>query len=432
MKKEYIYKESGYITTSDTYHMMIEIIILVICFFFSGFFSGVEAAFFSVSKLDLKQLKAKKLKNIVYLEKLKKDPHRFIITVLIGNNIANILAASLATKIALDYYGDIGVAFATGIMTLLVLIFGEIIPKAYCSSKSRMVSLKTAKFIWSLSVILKPALIILNSITKRILQLFGIKNTAHTEALTEQAVREIIQIGEEDGAIKKTERELIQKIFQFDDTTAEEVMVPRENVEIATENEKLNEVVKRMMESGFSRLPVFKDDKQTICGTIHIKDILKSTLRKKPAKTIASLLTDPYIIPESKKINTLFRGFQKKQVHMAIVVNEYGSFEGIITLEDVLEEIVGEVQDEFDIETAFVQKVSDSEYIIRADCYIEECNKQTNETIQKTDEYETIGGFILSHIGRIPKKNETIKIDTFTFKIMKVTKSRIVQVKLLK
>ncbi len=412
--------------------MTIEIIILIICFFFSGFFSGVEAAFFSVSKLDLKQLKSKNIKNIRHLEKLKQNPHRFIITVLIGNNIANILAASLATKIALNLYGDAGIAIATGLMTLLILIFGEIIPKAYCSSKYKSVSLKTAGFIHTLAIILKPIIIVLDFITINILRLFGIKNTAHADAFTEQTIRDIIRIGEEDGAVKKIEHELINNIFEFDDTTVDEVMVPKENVEYAHENDTLQTVLKKMMDSGFSRLPVFTENKQIIVGTILLKDILKSTLKKQPAKTIAKLINEPYIVPETKKINTLFKGFQKKQVHMAIVVNEYGSFEGIITLEDVLEEIVGEVQDETDIETAFVQKISPKEYDVRADCYIDEFNKQLKVQIVETDEFETVGGYILTHIGRIPRKNETITIDQLTFKATKVTKSRIISLRVTK
>ncbi|MFT4313473.1 MAG: hemolysin family protein [Candidatus Woesearchaeota archaeon] len=412
--------------------MTIEIIILILCFFFSGFFSGVEAAFFSVSKLDVKQLKAKKVKNIDYLEKLKLNPHRFIITVLIGNNVANILAASLATKIALDAYGDVGVGIATGAMTLFVLIFGEIIPKAYCSSKAKNVTLKTSKFLTRMAILLTPAIIILDAITIRILRIFGISSHAPTDVLTEDAVREIIQISAEDGAINSTEKEFITNVLEFDDITVNEVMIHKEHVEYAFETDELNDVLRKMMESGFSRLPVFKEDKQTIVGTIHIKDILKNTLKKNPHKTIQKLVGKPYIVPETKKINTLFKGFQKRQVHMAIVVNEYGSFEGIVTLEDVLEEIVGEVQDESDVETAFVEQLSETEFHVRADCYIEEFNKHVGTHLVETDDYETIGGYILTYIGRIPKKNEVIKIKNLVFKAIKVSTARIIQLKVTK
>lgn len=401
---------------------MIEIIILIVAIFLSGFFSGIEAAFFSVSSVQVKNALNAKRNNAKTLDKLKRDPHRFIITNLIGNNVVNILAASLATKIAIDKYGDIGIGIATGAMTLIILIVGEIVPKAYCSKRALTVSLFAAPIIYGMSIVLKPIIFVLEKITKAILFVFGVKETHSHKTITEQGLIDIISIGEQEGTLNKTESEFMKNVLEFDDTIVEESMIPREHV-ISVSTTDSNEVVlKKMIDSGYSRLPVMDKRNTHVLGIIFIKDLIKDM--NAPLKT---LIVKPLVVPETKKISMLLKTFQKKQTHMAIVVNEYGGYEGIITLEDCLEEIIGDVYDETDVEVEYIKKIRKGIYSVRADTEIEDFNKSFRTKIPLSDEYETIAGFVLKMIGRVPNKGENITIGRLTFTPTLISHNRIVQ-----
>ncbi|MFT4311786.1 MAG: hemolysin family protein [Candidatus Woesearchaeota archaeon] len=411
--------------------MSIEIILLILLVLLSGFFSGIEAAFFSVSKLDIKRLVRKKVRYAKTLQKLKEDTHRFIITVLIGNNLVNIGATALATKIALDMFGSPGIAISTGVMTLVVLIGGEIIPKSFCAYYSRRVALFTAPIIDTLAKVLFPIISFFDFVTRGFLYLLGVKKTTK-QTITEEAIKELAQISVQDGGINKNEHELISNVFEFDETIIREIMTPKETSEIVSINTPLEKVLELMNKTGFSRIPVYEKNRDTIVGVIHIKAIVDSLVNKKEAN-LRGLMSEPYFVPDQKKIKTLLSNFRKRQTHMAIVVNEYGSFVGIITIEDVLEELVGEIDDETDRDQHEpIVQISEGVYKVLGDCEIELLNEQLHTRLENDITFNTISGLILNKLGRIPKPQEKIDINSLRIIVTKATSSQIMELRVHK
>jgi putative hemolysin len=415
--------------------MQVEFIILFFCLAFSGFFSASEVAFFSISDLHLKKIVREKKRNFAALEKLKKNADRFIITVLVGNNIANILATAIATQIFLQVFGENGIFVATVIMTVLVLIFGEIIPKAFAAKRAEMIILFAAPIYLFLSTLLYPIIFILELITKVVLPLLGAGKADAKHHVDEEIVKELVKLGEQDGSINKRESELIANVFEFDDTLVSDIMTPKEQVTVVTTKHTISETLKLMVKTGYSRLPVVDaNDVHQAIGTVHLKQLLEEFFANKQngSKTIQRIVTEAYFIPSTKKIPQLFKGFQNRKVHLAIVVNEYGSFEGIVTLEDVLEELVGEVYDETDTEVKKITRLKPGVFVVHANCYIEEFNAQFGEVIPEGESYDTVGGFILSQTGNIHRKGEKITLLGFEFEVMKAARNRILEFRVKK
>jgi putative hemolysin len=398
-----------------------EIIILIICILISAFFSGSEAAFFSVSNLDVKRLVHTKRMNAGLLQNLKRDSHKFIITILIGNNVMNTVAAALATKIAIDVFGNAGVGIAVGVMTFLLLVFGEITPKAYCARNAESVSLIAAPIVHVLSIILSPVIWIFDKITK--LALFFTGPGQSEKKLTEQTVIDFIEMSEEQGAIRKEETEMIRNVFSFDNKTAKDVLVPKEAVVMIPMTATPKTALRIMTKNGVSRVPVYDESPDHIVGILLTKDLLSVLVSQKNMK-ISQIMQKPFFVPDTRKINTILKAFQKRRQHMAIVVNEHGGIEGIVTAEDVIEELVGEIEDESDADFSPITMIKKNLYSVQGDCHVDVFNQQFTLSIPKNG-YQTISGFVIAKLGRMPKIGDRVQHGQFVFEVSNLSRNKI-------
>jgi len=375
-----------------------EITILIVLLLLSGFFSSAETALFTISRAKAMHM-AKSGSKVDYLiKKMKDDQHRLLSTVLIGNTLVNIAASSLATAVMIRIFSENAVGISTGVMTFLILIFGEIMPKSVAAKNNIVIA--------RLSIILYPLIKILDFIP----MLTGKMKSAHP-SVTEEELITIVEMGEEEGEIREEEKELIQNIFEFDDTRASEIMTPRGDM-FAIDIEKPIDLL-NILKTGFSRVPVFKGTIDNIIGAIHVSDLFRQQATCPDELNIDVILRKPYFIPENKTINTLLSQFKKRRHHMAIVVDEYGGVAGLITLEDVIEELVGDIEDETDQEIPDIVQTKNNEWIIQGGISIYDMNKAFDLEIEEDGEYDTFSGFILEKIGRIPREKEKISLGKY-------------------
>jgi putative hemolysin len=415
--------------------MLLKLLSLLILFALSAFFSGTETAFISLGKFQYKEYIRKKKKHYMLVKRLKDDPQKLISTVLIGNNLVNIAATALATIIGTEIFilkgWDFSQATAagiiTGIMTLIVLVFGEVIPKTYSNLHFEKVIMKSVRIIYFLSIFFMPLIYILNIITRFVTQnKVSIKTN---DTVTEDEIKSIVNVGSDEGGIALYEKQLIHKIFQFDDKIVKEIMTPRHKVFSLNASLKIKDVLKEIINHGYSRIPIYDFDKDNIIGIFHIKDLIQSFKKKGINNSLKSLSVKPFFISESKSIDGLFKQMQRRKIQMAIVVDEFGALAGLITIEDLIEEIVGEIYDEHDDHIKLITKVNSREYLINGEATIREIKDITGIKIDSMLS-ETINSFIFSKLGKIPVNNDEIKLKKGKLIIQKATDKTIEQVRL--
>ncbi len=401
-----------------------------ICLFLSGFFSGSEVALIAINKAKVRTLLAEGSKSAVALAKLKENTDHLLITILIGNNVVNVSAATLATAIAIDYFGDAGVGIATGVVVILMLVIGEIGPKTYASKRVDSFALFVARPILVLQKILTPVLW-LNDIIRKA---HSHDDASYHQEVTEEEIKEWIDVGEETGAIEENEREMLFSVFRFGDTTARVVMTPRPDVVMIDDTKNLEETLDIFHETGFSRIPVYHTQKENIIGILNVKDVFRAVHSGESETEIPDIIHEAYFVPESKKIDDLLKELQFKQTHIAIILDEYGSFAGVVTIEDILEELVGDILDEFDTEEEEVQKLGDGIYMIDAQAWVEDVNEILESPLPlEPDCYETVGGLVFTRLGHIPHLGESFEIPEISARLI-VTQMRgrqILKVKLI-
>ncbi len=327
--------------------MSLQILTLVILLLLSGFFSSAETALFSISKTKARHL-AKKDRTGRLIDAMKEDPHRLLSTILIGNNVVNVGASALATSLAIDFFPGYAVGIATGVMTFLILVFGEVFPKSIATRNNVFIGRMAIYPVYWLSIIFYPILIFLNFIPR----ITG--KIKKSPRVTEEELMTIVEAVEEEGQIKEEEKELIHNIFEFDDTAASEIMTPRGDMFVIDVDQALD--LASILESGYSRIPVIEGDIDHVIGILNIKDLFLHTISTK-ADDVRRIMRAPYFVPENKKLDSLLQQFKKRRNHMAIVVDEHGGVSGLITLEDALEEIVGDIADETDKEESHIVKL---------------------------------------------------------------------------
>ncbi len=403
------------------YTNIIIFIILLIC---SAFFSASEVALIGISRAKVRAL-SETGKRGKRLEKLKNHPDHFLITILIGNNIANVGAAALATALALEFFQNNGVAIATGVVTLLLLVFGEIGPKTYANRKMERVALFVATPIYFLTTLLSPFFLIYDR--------FRTKNTS--PSVTEEEIREWINVGEMEGAIEEEEKEMIYSVLRFNDTTAKEIMTPRPDVAVIEDTLTLEEAVSHFRETGFSRVPVYHDKTDNIFGTLNFKDLFNAYSTDNRKASVKTLMLDVYCVPESKKIDVLLRELQVRRVHMAIILDEFGGFSGVVTFEDILEELVGDIMDESDgDEVSDIIPIGEGLYMIDAQVRVAQLNDRFDISLpEDPGNYETIGGLVFSQLGHIPRLGESIPLPrkNITLVVTKMRGRQILKVKMI-
>ena len=403
--------------------MTFEVTLLVICLFLSGFFSSSETALFSISKVKALHIAKDGSKTGQLIMEMKADSHTLLTTILIGNNLVNIGASALATALAISHFKSNAVGIATGIMTLLILIFGEIFPKSFANHNNILVARGVIFPLYWLSKLFWPLIFALNFIPR----LHGANDNGQ-DAVTEDELMTMVEVVEEEGEIKEEEKEYISNIFEFDDTSCSEIMTPRADMFVIDVSDEFD--IQETLKTGFSRIPVIEDYIDNIIGILHLKDLFASfqMLSKENATAsldIKKIMKIPYFIPESKKLDSLLKDFKVKKSHMAVVVDEHGGVAGIVTLEDVVEEIIGEIVDETDRMVPDIVKLKENKWLVSGKIDIDDLNKEIGISIPESSNYDTFSGFFLEEIERIPKPGASIEIDKWTITVKDMDGNRI-------
>ncbi|MEO9278154.1 MAG: hemolysin family protein [Nitrososphaera sp.] len=408
----------------------IDITVLAILIGLSAFFSGAEIALIGVSKAKVNQLVKEKVRGSSALHKLKSNPSRMLATINLGTNLVNVGSSALATQTALELFGDNGLAIAIGAMTFLLLVFGEITPKSYCNANATKVSLQVSGILLAFSYVFYPFVILFEKITNAILKMVG--SSHHPPPITEQEIYSVIEQGLEDKALKKHERELVHGALKFDDIVIRAVMTPRIKMFVLPAKTLLFDALPLISKSGYSRIPIYKDTPDQIVGILHVRDLLKYLEKDEKMVSLESISRKPIFVSQEQKIGNLLRELQGRQTHMAIVVDEFGGVEGCVTLEDLLEEIVGEIMDETDkIELNF--KMLDKNTILASgDVEIDTVNEIFKSNISHGDDYSTINALIHDKLKDIPKVGDKIEIDSIKMTVEEVVNNQANQVKIEK
>jgi len=409
---------------------MLEIMIisLIVLILLSAFFSGTETALMSIGMARSRSLVKQKKKGAEALMRLKKNPRRLLITILIGNNLVNILAASIATILFTEMFGSNGIGIATGIMTLLILVFGEITPKSFATLNSEKMSLAVARPIEVLSYILYPIVKFLEILTSLMMKLFGSKKE---KMLTEEELKTVVTMGHEEGILSKEVADMMDSLVEFGEKDVDEIMTLKDEIAFVDGNLKLKDVVDYIVKTPFSRYPVYVKTKDNIVGILDVDDVLKYIKENKLNVKVKNIAREVYFVPETKDIDDLLVEFQRKETPMAMVVDEYGSVVGMVTMEDILEEIVGDIFDKSMRREFYITHVNKNTIRADARARIDQIERTLGIELKEGD-FNTVAGLIEHKLGRIPKKGEKIDLGKFYIIVEKTTRKRIEKVKIVK
>ncbi|MFH1799134.1 MAG: hemolysin family protein [Candidatus Omnitrophota bacterium] len=388
----------------------------------SAFFSSSETAFLSLDKIRLRQFEAINHPSGKRVVKLLLDPHKLLITILIGNTLVNIAASAVLADFFYSIMGEKGIAVSIAAMTVMILIFGEVTPKMFALSNKETVSIFAALPLKVLGWLFTPFRLVLDYIARSIINGFGLRLTSESEKMTKQEIRSLFSVSKKKGVVKAKEKDMIEGILEFKDSNAADIMTPRIGISALDLTMERCELIKEVKENQFSRYPVYVHTLDNIVGIVHSKDLL---LDKN--LSVRDIVKKPFFAPESMKIDGLLQELQKKRLHMAIITDEYGVTSGIVTVEDILEEVVGEIKDEFDFELPKVRKIDRKRYEVSGQAHIDEVNEKIGLSIE-TEEVDTIGGYVTLKIGKIPRSGDMIKVGKFSIIVNDVSKNRITSV----
>jgi len=411
--------------------ILIQGFILFILLILSGFFSATETALFSLNKVRILHMAEEGNKKAQLVKKMLDDPSKLMATILIGNNVVNIGASALATSLAIELFGSKGVGIATGVMTFLVLVFGEVTPKTFAAQNAEKWSLIIINAVKILSIILIPIIKIMGFLTNFLLKLTG-NSSKKDPFITEDELKLLVNVGQEEGLIAESEKEMINSIFEFDDTIVKEIMTPRIDMIVIDVEESVLTAVTTAIDAGHSRIPVYEDTIDNIVGIIYAMDLLKNINKELDTLEIRKIMRPAYYIPETKKVTDLLAELRQAKVHMAIVLDEYGGTAGLVTIEDVIEEIVGDIQDEFDIEEESIVILPDGGIMADARASIYDINDVLDIDLPDDDDIETISGLVFHLIGHIPKKGQELKLGNVRIKVEKTIGRRVDKVRMWK
>ncbi len=389
---------------------ILQAIILVILLAGSAFFSSAETALTTVNRIQVQLLADDGNKRARKVIKILDHSSKMLSAILIGNNIVNISASSLATTLTISVFGNTYVGLATGILTLLVLVFGEITPKSLASIFAMQLSLAYSGIIWPLMKLLTPVIFIVEGIRTGLLKLLGVDPNAKGNRITEDELKTLVDVGREEGAIENDEFEMITNVFSLDDSLAKDIMIPRIDMSFLHVDASYEEVLDLYRETSYTRFPIYSDTRDTVIGTINVKDLL--LYPKDEPFHIRKILREPHFTFEHKEVGTLLMEMQEGGISLVIVLDEYGSTSGMITMEDILEEIVGEIRDEYDKDEtdAIIELKPGREYLIDGSTNLTDVN-DTLKIDLESEEYDSIGGYIIEKLDRLPKSGETILLD---------------------
>ncbi|HCU3028031.1 TPA: HlyC/CorC family transporter, partial [Clostridioides difficile] len=407
---------------------LIQIIFLIVLLIGSAFFSASETALMSLSKIRIRYMQDEGVKGAKLVSSLIENPNKLLSSILVGNNVVNIAATSISTSLFIGLMGEKGVALATAVMTVLVLIFGEITPKTIAANNSEKVSLLVSKPIKAIIFILRPIVWIFNIITNIIFKLFGITNKGAKSFITEEELKTMVNVSHEEGVLEMEEREIINNVFEFGDMQAKNAMVQRIDMVAIDMEDSYDEIIQVFKTEKLSRMPVYEETIDDIVGILNIKDIIFLSDEEIESFDIKNYMREPFFTYEFKKITQLLEEMKLEKSQMAIVVDEYGGTSGLLTIEDLVEVIVGDIEDEYDEEEDEIQVIKEDEYIVDGSTKIGDVNELIGVNLE-SEEFDSIGGFIIGHLSRLPEENEVIEVDNIRFCIESIEKNRIKKIR---
>ncbi|MGG7079455.1 hemolysin family protein [Clostridium sardiniense] len=407
-----------------------QMILLLVLLVLSAFFSMSETALMSLSKIRIRHMVEEGVKGAKLVEKLIEDPNKLLGAILIGNNIVNIGASAIATSLAVKVSGgsESAVVVVTAVMTVLILIFGEITPKSIAKQKSEEVSLKVSKPIKLCVFIFKPFVAIFTVISSVFIRLFGGDPKATEPFITEEELKTMVGVSEEEGVLEDVEKEMIFNVFDFADLQVKDVMVQRVDVTAVDVNDSYEDLLKIIKEDQYSRIPVYDDTIDDIIGVLNVKDLIIAGYKGGEFK-VTEYMREPLYTFEFKKITELFNEMKKSRNHMAVVLDEYGGTVGIVTIEDLVEEIVGDIQDEYDKERDMIEVIKEDEYVVDGSARLDDISDLIGVNME-SEEFDSVGGLIIGALGRIPEEHEEVVIDRIRFVVEEVEKNRIMKVRI--
>jgi len=405
----------------------LELLGLIALLLISALLTGAEAAYFSLGRARLKRLAEERGAGDSALQPLLKRPHDLLVTLLVGTTLVQIAASAFAAAIAAKMFGPVGLPIAIGAMTVLLVVFGEVLPMTLAVEYPERYSAWVNRPVRWLSVLVWPFRVLLGGLTALTLRVVGSERKQGEPEISEEELRTLVDVGAREGIVDRTEREMIHKVFELEDTLVREVMVPRPDMFCLDLATPPPDILPLLREHLHSRVPVFDETVDQIVGVLYTKDLLPYLRGLPPGFDVRAHLHPPYFVPESKRADALLREFQAKKLHLAIVVDEYGGTAGLVTLEDLLEELVGEIRDEFDEEERLIQKLDATTYRVSGKLSIEELNAATGLNLPN-ESFDTVGGWVLDLFGRVPHKGEKAHTDEVTVAVEKVQRTRIVEV----
>ncbi|WP_315079643.1 hemolysin family protein [uncultured Clostridium sp.] len=421
-----------------------QIILIVILTLLNAFFASAEMAIVSLNKNKIKILAEEGNKKAIILLKLMEEPTKFLSTIQVGITLAGFFSsASAATGISQDlarylskfnipYSGKIALIIVTVIISYITLVFGELFPKRIALKKSEAIAMFSVRPILYVSKITAPFIKLLSASTNILVSLAGLDKEGLDEKVSKEEIKSLVEVGQEHGVINETEREMINSIFEFDDKLADEVMTPRTEVYLINIDKPLEEYLDELLEEKYSRVPIYEEDIDNIIGILYMKDfILEARKHGFENVNIREILHSPYFVPETKNIDDLFNELKSSKKHMAILIDEYGGFSGIVTIEDLVEEVMGNIDDEYDEEECFIQKIDSNTFIVNGLMPIDDLNDYLHIQLV-SDECDTISGFLINIMGKIPNNIEekVIEYENIIFKIESVKEKRIEKIKI--
>lgn len=399
--------------------------VLFVLISLSAVFSASETALTSLSKIRVRNMIDENIKNADKISKLIENPGKLLSTILVGNNLVNICASSLATSLAIAYSGSAGVGIATAIMTVVILIFGEITPKTLASQNSEKVSLKVINFINLLVILFKPVIFVLNVVTDSIIKALGGDVTKKSPMITEAELKTIVNVSHEEGVLEVDERRMINNVFDFGDSKAKDVMTPRTDIAAVRNDAAYEEIIEVFERERFSRIPVYKESIDDIVGILHLKDIIFIDRKN---FNVEDYMREPFFTYEYKPTSELFSQMRTKRIPVAIILDEYGGTSGLVTIEDLVEEIVGEISDEYDEYDQEIQVIKEDEYIIGGSSKLDDVNEMIGTHFESED-FDSIGGYVVGVLGRFPDAGEKVKTEEAEIVIEEVDKNRITKLR---
>lgn len=403
------------------------IFVILVCVCFEGFFSGTETAMVSVDRARIKALAEQGSKGAALVNATLEAPERFFSTTLLGTNISVVLSNAIATLLVISYLGEHYEYITILIMTPLILVFGEIVPKTIYRFHAEQIATHLVYPIKAISVIFYPFVAVLSWLTRLFLSLFGIETTQFRPHATREDIENYLDMWNINSRLRTAEKKIIERIFDFSNIEAEDIMIQLVNVQALEIGESIDKAVSLAQKTGYSRIPVYSGKAYNIIGIVHTFDLLTA---QKKAQTLKDIMRLARYVPSSAPVDELFKQMKTEGNSIAVVVDEYGGAIGIITIEDILEEIVGEIYDEYDKQERLFVKIGKNEYLVNARMDLDEFNDHLNLQLPK-DDYETIAGFLLKHMERIPKEGDKFRFGNVTFIIRKADKRSIKEVSII-